>query len=112
MDAFMSRLTLRQFNEHRAFWRLNGPMGIKRLDLLFADMLSWYFTSKSGKQEPVKKFLLDFGKDPEVALEERRRTDAARMAVHKKQHSPEAQRARRDARKQARDKRRGRKPSQ
>ena len=103
MDAFLSRLSMWQYNEHKAFWILNGPMGILRLDWLFANLISWYVGGKTGKSQPIKNFFLQFGKDPEVAREEKEQTAIMKMQVYKAQHSKEAQQARRDAKKAARD---------
>lgn len=112
MDAFLGRLTAHQYNEHKAFWILNGPMGWKRMDWLFANLLSWYVSGKTGKSHPLKKFFLEFGKDPAVAKQEKIRTEEMRMEVYKAQHGKKARQARRDAKRAARDKRRGGKKSQ
>lgn len=105
MDAFIARLPMRTYYEHHAFWRLNGPMGIRRLDWLFASLISWYMAGKGNRPQPLKDYMIPFGEDPQEAAAQHKRTKLARLKAWAFQRSPEAVAARRQSHKDAAAKR-------
>ena len=101
MDAFIAQLPMRTYYEHAAFWRLKGPMGIQRLDLLIANLFASYAAGKTGKAQPLKDFMLPFGEDQKEAEALRKQTKLSRLKAWAFQRSPEVVAKRKQSHKDA-----------
>ncbi len=105
MDAFIAQLSMPEYYEHWAFWKLNGPMGIQRLDLLIANLFACYAAGKTGKAQPLKDFMVPFGEDPKEAEVQTKKTKLARLKAWAIQRSPAFVAARKQSHKDAAAKR-------